>query len=598
MKFARLTSREQVADLVEWHNARSPYVVLDTETDSKDPQKARLIDVQLSGREPDEAFAFGAEFAPELRKLSSLQVWHNFRYDWKVLYRHGVDLRGKPMRDTMLMHHLADENADHSLDSIVQERWKDDYKEKYWSRYKTYADAPDDEAVDYGCRDIVYTGRLYRELASLAPEGRGDFVLCDHVHRLATALYETEVAGIRLDLGYIAQMGGELKRDIVATEARLRELGGYHCESLELEAWATAIQKAYTPRGKKWQTLPKPEFNWNASGQIVKLLYGRLGLPVQKHPKTKKPTADDAALERLGDAHPILPELRKLRKFSKMHGSFIEGVLERAEGDRIYPSFNVNGTVTGRISHSDPNMGQMPSRGEWSKIRGIFVPDPGHVLITCDYSQLEVCIAAHFSLDKNLLKIIHEGASKHDITAEGLGIPRALAKTVNFAAQYQCSPRKIAELLGVSQAEGQTAYDKYWATYAGEKAVIDACKRKVDRGEPIINPFGRHRRFPKTFTESWQKEAAYRQAYSSLIQGTGSEFTSYSFYTLSEWLKATGYGRAWFTVHDEILLQCLPRHADEVRAKTIDVMTKAATLVDLRVPLSVECSEPLQRWQK
>lgn len=427
---------------------------------------------------------------------------------------------------------------------------------------------------------------------------KASFSLVNHVHRLALALFDTEVQGIRVDLGYTTQMGGELKKEIVETERELRKLSGSHCDVLELRYWAKAIDKAWSPNGRKWKTLPKPEFNWNASQQVQDLLYGQLALPVQKHPKTKNPTADDKALEKLGDAHPVLPVLRKLRKYVKMHGTFVEGVLERVEAGRIYPSFNVNGTVTGRISHSDPNMGQMPSKGEWAKIRGIFVPDPGSALITCDYSQLEVCIAAHFSQDPNLLKIIYEGASKHDITADALGIPRPTAKTVNFAMQYLCEPPKVAEILGCSPKAGQEAWERYWIAYAGEKRVVDECKKRVDDGLPIINPFGRHRRFSRHFANEWERAAAHRQAYSSLIQGTGSEFTSYSFYTLAEWLKKTGYGRAWFTVHDEALLQCLLRHVDEVRAKTIEVMTGAAKLVDLRVPLSVQCSEPLTRWTK
>jgi DNA polymerase I len=598
MKFQLLTTEQEVRELIDWHNLCSEFVVLDTEGTDKDPRKAQLVDIQMSGKEPDAAVMFGAQFIQLLGELRALQVWQNFKWDWKVLYRHGLDLRGKPMRDTMLLHHLVDENADHDLDSIVKERWNDDYKAKFWGAHKTYQEAPDAAKIDYGCRDIVYTGRFYRELLARQSDGHYDVALSEHVHRLALALYDTELAGVRIDLDYLTQMGGELKKDVVATEAALRQLGGYHCEALELEAWAAAIQKAYTPKGKKWRMLPKPEFNFDASGQVASLLYDKLGLPPQKNHRTKKLTADDAALERLEGKHPIIPELRKLRKFSKMHGSFVEGVLERAQGDRIYPSFNVNGTVTGRISHSDPNMGQMPSRGEWSKIRGIFVPDPGHVLITCDYSQLEVCIAAHFSQDKNLLRIIHEGASKHDITANGLGISRTVAKTLNFAMQYQCGPKKVGEILGCSPQAAQEAWNKYWETYEGEKAVIDACKRKVDAGQPIVNPFGRRRRFPQKFAERWQLEAAYRQAYSSLIQGTGSEFTSYGFYRLAEWLKATGYGRAWFTVHDEILLQCLPEHVEEVRAKVIEVMTGAAKLVDLRVPLSVQCSGPLKRWKK
>lgn len=601
MNFRYLEKEQQILDLIEWHNRNSEFVVIDTETTSKDAREARLIDIQMSGKTEDSAVAFDGKFLPLLLQLKSRQVYWNFKYDWKVAYHHGVDLRDCPMHDAMLLDHLDDENREHNLDSHVQEKWGDKYKEEFWSKYGSYLEAPPEVRLDYGCRDIVYTGRVYRMLRdSLRRQSIPD-TLVDSVHDLARGLFDTELLGVGIDLNYTIQMGSELKSDIVKTKAKLRELGGADCEILELEAWDREMKKAWTPTGKKWLNLPKPEFNFGSSSQLKELLYGRLKLPAQfeynKKTKQRSLTANDKALEELEHLHPLIPELRRLRKFSTMYGTFIEGALERSVDSRIYPEFNVNGAKTGRISHSNPNMGNIPSKGEWTKIRGIYVPDPGHKLITCDYGQLEVCVEAHFSLDKNLLRIINEGASKHDITSDALGIPRPTAKTLNFAMQYWCTAKKVAAILGVSLKEGEAIYAKYWETYGGVRKVFEECRAKVDRGEPIVNPFGRHRRLVATGTK-WEKEAVYRQAYSSLIQGTGSDITSVAFGRAAKIVKERGWGRPWFTVHDELLILAKDEHVAEVQELLKSVMVQAGRDIGLRVPLSVDCSPPLDRWLK
>lgn len=601
MNFTILTHAAEVQALIRWHNSNSEYVVLDTETTDKNPRKAQLIDIQMSAKDGNSAVLFSGEHIHLLGELRPLQVWHNYKYDWKVLYLHGLDMRSKPMRDTMLMHHLVDENADHDLDSIVKEKWKDDYKAKFWAKYKSYQEATSEDRLDYGCRDIVYTGRLYQSLwDDIDRQGVPAFML-DHVHRLALALYDTELAGIRVDLPYLMKMGGELKRDIVGTEEKLRALGGVHCDILEHRYWARAVDKAWTPRGEKWKSIEKQPFNWVSSPQIQDLLYGQLKLPVQKHPKTKQPTADDKALEKLGDAHPILPELRKLRKYSKMHGAFIEGVLDRAEGERVYPSFNVNGTVTGRISHSDPNMGQIPSKDEWSKIRGIFIPEPGNKLITCDYAQLEICLAAHFSNDPLLLDLVHSGRSMHDTTTAELqdyGVTRGAAKAINFGMIYGALEHKVAQIVGCSLEKAKQILERFWGLYPGLKKAIFEAHRHVDEGLPIINPFGRHRRFPKSFRSEWERAAAKRQAFNSLVQGTGADLTSRAFYLVSERLKASGRGRGIMTIHDELVIEVKESFVSEERTNLAATMIECGREINLRVPLSVSCSEGLERWEK
>lgn len=328
MRFKHYTSEAEVRSLIDWHNANSKFVVLDTETTSKNPREAKLLDIQMSGRSEDEAVLFSGEFLPLLLKLKPTCVWWNMKYDLIVAYLHGVDLRGLKHYDGMLLHHLLDENSEHDLDSLVQAEFGDNYKEEFWNKYENYQDANFEERLQYACKDIVYTGRIYRKiLSALAADGVPES-LQQHVHRLALSLLGTELHGIQVDLEYTVKMGTELKVDIVSTEKELRRLGGYHCDIIEMQLWAKEIDKCYSPgpRATKWKTLEKPEFNFQSPQQVVQLLYEELGLPRQvkwdRKARKERLTTEDAALAEIEHAHPLVPVLRGYKKKTKMYGSF------------------------------------------------------------------------------------------------------------------------------------------------------------------------------------------------------------------------------------------------------------------------------------
>lgn len=564
-------------------------IALDIETTGLNPHKDKILSYAVSIDGESAYQHTNLHLLGELPQNSTI-VLHNAKFDMHFLYRAGIDLRPHKIMDTMLLHHLIDENAPHALDSIVQFKYKDNYKEVFWGKYKKFEEAPEHEALEYAGKDVIYTWLLYHSFLS---DLSGATSLVEHVHRLARALYDTEIAGLAIDTPYLMSKGLELKERIEVLKPEMRKLLNHEANMLELDMWIKEIEKRKTPKGKG--KVPRPLLSFDSSKQLMALLYGSVGLPAQTNEKTKNPSVDDASLEKIKDLHPVVPLLQEYRNHNKVYTTYIEGTLEKMVDGRIYPTFNVNGTVTGRISSYGPNMQQLPREGG---IRGMYIPDAGNKLISCDYSQLEVVVAAHFSMDPNLLKIVYDGASKHDITAHALGIDRQTAKTVNFAAQYQCSARKLSLILKISHKEGELVYNKYWETYAKEKEVIEECKRQVDAGRPIYNPFGRLRRFANKFETVWEKEAAYRQAYSSLIQGTGSDCTHWAFYTISAKLKEKNLGRALFEVHDEILIQAQDEVAEHARALLSETMVEAGQIAKLRVPLSVDCSDPLERWEK
>ena len=575
------------SDIASFLRANPSSLALDTETTGLNPRKDTLLDIVLANRE--EAIIFSAEHRDALLGAKQLFIMHNAKFDLAFLHHNGVTIPAENVFDTMLMDHLRDENSPHGLDHIIKTRWNDNYKELFWARFKNYEDADDEAKVAYACKDAIYTYRLFEHLEA---ELQVPWSLVLHVHKLAAALYDTEIRGVKIDLEYLNQMESVLKLELDTLYECMRSSVADEIQLIELGAWNSEIQKRKTPAAKL--KVPYPVFNFASNKQLQELLYGKLGLPIQRN-KKRKPTVDDAALEKLEKKHFVVEMLRKYRELSKVLGTYVTGMKDRVEDGRIYPSFKINGTVTGRISSENPNLHNLPRNGA---VRGIFVPDDGYKMFSSDFGALEVVIEAHFTQDKNLLRIINDGLSKHDITAEALGIDRQTAKTINFAAQYQCSPRKFAEILKIGQKEAEDVFNRYWDTYSGVRAVYNDCCKAVDSGQPIINLFGRKRHFPTDFDVAWMRDAAHRQAYSALIQGSGADIAHMAYYMVHEELKRTGYGGAIFGVHDQVIIQAKVEYLDEASKILHDVMNSVGELSGLSVPLTADLQGPWDRFAK
>lgn len=590
MTFKELTSEDEIKELIGWHNANSEYIVLDLETTGLSPFTDTITDIVLTGKGLDSAVIFRGTYTALLSSLVIPVVCHNFKFDFNFMFRSGVDLRKSGLlADTMLLDHLLDENQEHSLDAIVKRRYNDNYKEVFWTNNKEYHTAPKEEQLTYACKDVIYTGMIYRALIAELADSTSLIV---HVHNLAKVLYDTEISGIKLDLTYLQALAEDLQTRIKVNKIKMRESVDLQCSIIEHEDYLEDLHARKTDKGRAG--VKKEEFNFDSSKQLGRLLYSRLKLPIQLS-KSRKPTVDDAALAKLEDEHSLIPLVRDYRGMQKVYTSFIEGSLKKQINGRIYPSFNVNGTVTGRISSSSPNLQQLPREGG---VRGIYVPEEGTKLLSCDYSQLEVTLAAHFSRDENLLKIVYEGASQHDITAKGLGIDRHKAKIINFTLQYGGGIYKIAKILNCSIKDAETALNLYWETYNGLSKFVKWCHEKVVKGEPIMNPYGRYRRFPKTFNDKWELESVKRQSFSSLIQGTGADITSEALYNTAYCLKEDESGKALFSVHDELLVQIENNSCERYQVMLPSIMEAVGKKIGLSVPLKAECSKPMDRWSK
>jgi DNA polymerase-1 len=568
-------------------------VALDIETTGL-TRSDKIISAAVTGPTANDVAFFGPEMLHELNTGPSglKYIFHNASFDLRHLAWAGCDLSvlAVDYSDTLILSHLLDENGEHGLGALVERYFNDDYKTQFWGKYKKAEDAPEEELAAYNGKDVSYTLRLYNLFREGLHSGGVPESLVSHVHALQRSLLSTEIAGIAIDVSYLMQKGMELKTTIERLLPQMRQAVADEISIVECDDWIAKIDKLKTEAGKS--RVVRPTFSFDSPKQLIALLYDKLGLPVQKNEKTKSVSVDYDSLEKIKDKHPVIDMIQQYREANKIYGTYIEGTLERMVEGRIYPSFNVAGTATGRISHSNPNMGNLPRTGG---IRGMFVPDPGTVFISADFSQLEVCLSAHFTRDENLLRIVNEGISQHDITAASLNIPRNLAKTVNFGMQYGCSHYKVSKVLGVNEQKGKEAYDKYWETYSGQKKVMDECARRVDDGEPIINPFGRRRRFDVRKRQAW--DSAYRQAWNALVQGTGSDCTSRALYLADEMLRHRGIGRALFSVHDEIVIQVKKEKAEEGEKILLDAMKKVGEDINLTVALKAESSGIMTKWE-
>ncbi len=563
-------------------------VSIDTEYVKGDPRTTKLLSVIIGDSE--NAWSVTPSLLPfitpslKARKLVFLQDYDHC--DTTILLKNGCDLRETNTHNLIDMHHLIDENAPHDLGSRVQNTFQDNYKKEFWSKYKNFEDAPEDEALEYECKDAIYTYRLgiedFRKV--------GNLELYEHVRKLSAALFETQLKGLRVNVELMKYTKGFMEKEISEFLPKLKSEFQSECEAWEYEKWEKEISKRTSDAGRV--RVPRPSFSFDSPKQTAWLVYEALECPVIEKTKTGAPSTSFETLQTLSADYPALQNLVKYKETIGVYGTFVKGLLERVDNERIYPHFNVSGTSTGRISHSNPNMGNLPKEGV---IRNFFLPERGMVLVGADYSQLEVVIEANLTDDPQLLKIINEGASKHDITAQGLRIDRNSAKTLNFALQYGAGVGKVAKILGVSKVEAEDVFKRYWDLYNGVYTLKEKVNKEIESTGQITNLAGRTRHFAKP-RNKYEMFSQQRQAYNFLIQGVAGECCNRAFYRMSDVFRKTKTGNTLFSVHDEILCQ-VTNPLWSMRA-LVSVMEQSTQDFNFKYPLKAVAYGPLNYWSK
>ncbi|BDP40982.1 DNA polymerase I [Deinococcus aetherius] len=412
----------------------------------------------------------------------------------------------------------------------------------------------------------VMTHHLLRDLPGQLDEPRRRLYE-DMEKPLAGVLTRMEVRGVRLDSDYIRGLAG-------ATTARIQEL----------EA------EIYRHAGR--------EFPIRSRDQLEAVLYDELGLASGKKTKlTGKRSTAVSALEPLREEHPIIPALLEYRELEKLRGTYLDPLptLVNPRTGRLHTTFNQTTAATGRLSSLNPNLQNIPIRSELGReIRKGFVADEGYLLLSADYSQIELRLLAHIADDPLMQQAFQEGADIHRRTAaQVLGLDEATvsaqqrraAKTVNFGVLYGMSAHRLSNDLGISYAEAASFIDIYFSTYPGIRGYIERTLAFGREHGYVETLYGRRRYVPELkATNRNVREAGERLAYNMPIQGTAADIIKVAMVRLGGELDALG-ARLLLQVHDELLIEVPESRVDETTRLTREVMEGAANLI---VPLAVE----------
>ncbi|UCD33156.1 MAG: DNA polymerase I [Desulfobacterales bacterium] len=588
-RYLPILDRDTLDELITRLEAADIFAI-DTETSAKDPMQAELVGLSFSLVQ-DEAFyipcAHDISKVPEQLDLKTVlnllkpvlekpvvkKIGQNIKYDWMVLKRHGIHLDGVVF-DTMLASYLINPTKRaHNLDQIAL-----DFLDHKTTTYQditeknkkdiSFAEVPLAKAVPYACEDADITLMAYHVLNPML-ESAGLNDLFENVEMpLVPVLMKMEMTGISVDQEKLLNLSKMFESQLNELETKIYSIAG--------EA-----------------------FNIKSSQQLGRILFEKLKLPVQK--KTKKKTGystDVNVLTVLANKHE-LPELvlrhRTLAKLKSTYTDALLGLVHPKTG-RIHTSYNQTVTATGRLSSSDPNLQNIPIRTEEGiEIRRAFVPRKGWVLVSADYSQIELRILAHYAADEILTKAFMEDEDVHTRTATevfqvfpSFVTPelRRHAKVINFGIIYGMSPFGLSKELGISRKMAKTYIDNYFARYKGVKRFIDQTIEDARKNKKISTLLGRIRLLPDINSPNKTvREFAERTAINTPVQGTAADFIKLAMIRIDKAFMENSLNAAMLlSVHDEIVFETPPEELDTVKSLVKEIMEG---IWDLKVPLKV-----------
>jgi len=510
---------------------------------------------------------------PILEDETLKKAGHDLKFDAIVLAQHGVTLRGFDT-DTMLASYLIDATrSEHKLEDLALEHtsYKALTEEDVCGRgtkAMSLAELPVEAAVDFACERADLVGQLvpiFRE--QLAKDELTD--VYETIERpLIPVLVAVERAGVRVDGRALAAQSTKIEQDLALRTTQIYAAAG-------------------------------GEFNINSPKQLAEILFEKLQLPVLKRTGTSRaPSTAVEVLEELALAHDLPRQILEWRGLMKLKGTYIDALpqLVHPVTGRVHTCFNQAVAATGRLSSSDPNLQNIPIKTALGReIRGAFIADPGHVLISADYSQIEFRVLAHVSGDPVLVDAFREGADFHERTAmkifgsESGRDPhelRSIAKMVNYALLYGKSAFTLSKDIGVTQQAAQEFIDAYFAGFPRVRAYIDRTLEEARATGVVKTMYGRRRLVPELTSRNGQiRMAAERVAVNLPIQGSAADIMKRAMIDVHAALAPHSDARMILTVHDELLFEVPKARAEEIAALVREKMESAATL---NVPLTVD----------
>jgi DNA polymerase-1 len=583
-----IRTREELSRVLRLAEGKS-LVSIELETTSQDAMNSSLVAVALCWENDSAYYIPVGHCDPEcggqitaavvLDELESIlgsstpaKAGHNLKFQWVVLKRHGIELKGMVF-DAMIASYLLDPGKQtHALERIAAEFLGEAINSygDMTGRGKgqvSFADVEVEKAADYACCDVETTFRIVPALRKSLEEN-GALELYELVELpLTEVLAEMEYRGILVDSERLEMLSLEFEKALDQRAARIYELCG-------------------------------EEFNIQSPKQLGYILFEKLHLPVLK--KTKSgPSTDISVLEELAAENPVAEEIVSYRTLSKLKGTYADALPKLVHRDtgRIHTSFNQTVTATGRLSSSNPNLQNIPIRTEeGKKIREAFIAAPGNVLLSADYSQIELRVLAHYSGDKSLREAFENDEDVHTRTAaEIFGVAdgvvsaemRRQAKMINFGIAYGMSPFGLAQRLRISTKIAKAAIDRYFERYSGVRRFIDEVVIRARESGYAETLLGRRRAIPELQSRNHTiRQLGERLAINTPIQGTSADLIKKAMIDIQLALKYGGYATEMLLqVHDELLFE-VPREEEGDVQEMIQRLMEEVWSLD--VPLKVE----------
>jgi DNA polymerase-1 len=568
---------------------------LDTETTSLNPLDAELVGISLAveegkawyvpvGHRSDDAApqVTVEQVRSALRSLfedSTLSlIGQNIKYDAMVLAQYQLWPR-YVTGDTMLASYLLDPNKRHNLNDLAWEHLQ--YRTLTYEAVtdggkKNFADVSVADASRYSGEDADVTIRLAHKLFPQVQEEGMETLFTDIEVPLALVLAKMELAGIRIDAQFLASLSTEF---------------GERCRQLKQEVYELAGE----------------EFNLASPKQLQAILFDKLGLPRGKKTATGSST-DSSVLEALAEQYPLPAKILEYRGFAKLQSTYVDALpkLVHAKTGRVHTSFNQTVTATGRLSSSNPNLQNIPIRSEEGRrIREAFIPESGQVLLSADYSQIELRLLAHLSEDPVLMESFQKEQDVHARTASELfqvPIPtvsadqRRQAKTINFGIIYGMGALRLARSLGIPTKTAQAYIAQYFARYQRIKSYMDGILVEARARGYVTTLFGRRRYVPDLHSKNPQvASAAERATINTPIQGTAADLIKMAMVAIDRRLEQEKLRtRMLLQVHDELLFEVPEKELKRVQNLVREVMEG---IMPLRVPLRVDIGTG-KNWAK
>ena len=570
--------------------ASAPLICFDSETTSLDPMTAKIVGLSFSVEAGSAAYLplihdyFDApvqlNFAECLAKIKPIlenpaikKVGQNLKYDQHVLANHGIAINGIA-HDTLLQSYVFESHKSHGMDALSERHlgFKPISFEEVagkGAKQVTFNQVTVEIAAEYAAEDADITLQLHQAMyPQVAADNKLDFIYSHIEMPSSKALFNIERNGVLIDRAMLASQSNEIGNKLIALENQAYELAGQ-------------------------------PFNLASPKQLQEILFDKLGIKPTKKTPSGAPSTDEDVLQELALDHPLPKVLLEYRGLAKLKSTYTDKLprMINASTGRVHTSYNQAVAITGRLASSDPNLQNIPVRSaEGRRIREAFIAPAGSVIVSADYSQIELRIMAHLSQDAGMLKAFANNEDIHRHTAaEIFGVEltevdseqRRYAKVINFGLIYGMSAFGLAQNLNIDRASAQSYIERYFARYPGVRDYMQSTRDMAKQRGYVETYFGRRLWVPEINSPNGMRRAgAERAAINAPMQGTAADLIKLAMIAVDQWLgEAKLQTKLIMQVHDELVLEVPESELAVVKAKLTELMQGVA---QLSVPLLVE----------